>query len=115
VFCHYGQDTWEHVGRIVTRAEDKKRWEVGFGRKAMEDLVYRLRKRAEIRRQIPGRKSVQAGEKDRIADLLDESAAEIERLRKEVERLCVLYESDPHRTHVLHEGNCVTCATLGGA
>jgi hypothetical protein len=46
-----------------------------------QDLVYRLRKRAEIRRQIPGRKSVQEGKADRMADLLDEAATEIERLR----------------------------------
>ncbi len=46
------------------------------------DLVYRLRKRAEIRRQIPNRKSVQTGERDRIADLLEEAADEIERLRE---------------------------------
>lgn len=46
-----------------------------------EDLVYRLRKRAEIRRQIPSRKSVQEGKADRLADLLEEAAAEIERLR----------------------------------
>lgn len=46
-----------------------------------EDIVYRLRKRAEIRRQIPGRKSVQEGKPDRLADLLDEAATEIERLR----------------------------------
>lgn len=45
-----------------------------------EDLVYRLRKRAEIRRQIPTRKSVQEGASDRIADLLEEAANEIERL-----------------------------------
>lgn len=45
------------------------------------DLVYRLRKRAEIRRQIPTRKSVQEGQPDRIADLLEEAAAEIEQLR----------------------------------
>ena len=37
-----------------------------------EDLIYRLRKRAEIRRQISTRKSVQNGEPDRIADLLEE-------------------------------------------
>jgi hypothetical protein len=48
-----------------------------------EDLVYRLRKRAEIRRQIPGRKSVQEGQPDRIADILEEAADEIERLRNE--------------------------------
>jgi hypothetical protein len=40
----------------------------------MIDLVYRLRKRAEIRRQISTRKSVQEGKPDRIADLLDEAA-----------------------------------------
>lgn len=49
-----------------------------------DDLVYRLRKRAEIRRQIPGRKSVEEGKPDRIADLLEEAAAEIVRLRLEV-------------------------------
>lgn len=44
------------------------------------DIVYRLRKRAEIRRSIPTRKSVAAGEPDRIADLLEEAAAKIEAL-----------------------------------
>lgn len=46
-----------------------------------QDLVYRLRKRAEIRRQITTRKSVQEGKPDRIADLLEEAADEIDRLR----------------------------------
>jgi hypothetical protein len=46
-----------------------------------KDLVYRLRKRAEIRRQIPGRKSVEEGAPDRIADLLEEAANEIERVK----------------------------------
>lgn len=50
---------------------------------AAQSLVYRLRKRAEIRRQISDRKSVQEGAPDRIADLLDEAANEIESLRKE--------------------------------
>ena len=50
-----------------------------------QDLVYRLRKRAEIRRQIPSRKSVQEGKTDRIADLLEEAAKEIEKLRRDVE------------------------------
>jgi hypothetical protein len=45
-----------------------------------EDLVYRLRKRAEIRRQIPTRKSVQDNQPDRLSDLLEEAATEIERL-----------------------------------
>jgi hypothetical protein len=44
--------------------------------------VERLRRRAEIRRQITTRKSVQEGRPDRIADLLEEAASEIERLRK---------------------------------
>lgn len=42
------------------------------------DLIYRLRKRAEIRRQIPTRKSVQEGKPDRIADLLEEAAYALE-------------------------------------
>ncbi len=45
------------------------------------DIVYRLKKRAEIRRQIKDRKSVQEGKPDRIADILEEAAKEIERLR----------------------------------
>jgi hypothetical protein len=49
-----------------------------------EDLVYRLRKRAEIRRQIPSRKSVQEGAPDRIADLLEEAALEITRLQNQI-------------------------------
>ena len=47
-----------------------------------QSLVYRLRKRAEIRRNIQDRKSVQEGKTDRIADLLEEAANEIERLQK---------------------------------
>ena len=46
-----------------------------------EDIVYRLTKRAEIRRQIQDRKSVQEGKPDRIADLLEEAAEEITDLR----------------------------------
>lgn len=47
-----------------------------------QSLVYRLRKRAEIRRQIQGRKSVEEGKPDRIADLLEEAANRIEDLEK---------------------------------
>ena len=42
-------------------------------------LVYRLRKRAEIRRSIPRAKE---GYADRISDILEEAANEIERLRE---------------------------------
>lgn len=54
---------------------------------AQQSLVFRLRKRAEIRRQIPGRKSVEEGAPDRIANLLEEAANEIERLNTEVASL----------------------------
>ena len=46
-----------------------------------QDIVFRLRERARIRRQIPGRKSVEEGKPDRIADLLEEAASEIAMLR----------------------------------
>ena len=45
-----------------------------------QSLVFRLRKRAEIRRQIQDRKSVEEGKPDRISDLLEEAATEINRL-----------------------------------
>jgi hypothetical protein len=51
---------------------------------AEQSLVFRLRKRAEIRRQIPGRLAAVEGKPDRIANLLDEAADEIEELRKRV-------------------------------
>ena len=47
-----------------------------------QDIVYRLLKRAEIRRQIPTRRSVQEGRPDRLADLLEEAANEIQKLRE---------------------------------
>ena len=43
-----------------------------------DGLVFRLRERARIRRQIPGRKSVEEGKPDRIADLLEEAADALE-------------------------------------
>jgi hypothetical protein len=58
-----------------------------------QSLVFRLRKRAEIRRQIPGRKSVEEGKNDRIADLLEEAAREIESLVREKNDLQDLLKS----------------------
>jgi phage host-nuclease inhibitor protein Gam len=58
-----------------------------------EDLVQRLRKRAEIRRQITTRKSVQNNEPDRISDLLEEAAIQIEALKKQVELLSNAFET----------------------
>jgi hypothetical protein len=49
-----------------------------------QSLVFRLRKRAEIRRQIPGRLSATEGKPDKIANLLDEAADEIERYRNNI-------------------------------
>lgn len=43
----------------------------------LDDLIYRLKKRAEIRRQISTRKSVVEGKPDRIAELLEEAAAQL--------------------------------------
>ena len=50
-----------------------------------QTLVERLRTRASIRRSIKDRKSVQEGKPDRIADLLEEAAEEIERLDSTIE------------------------------
>lgn len=47
---------------------------------AKQSLVFRLRKRAEIRRNNKDRKSVQEGAPDRISDLLEEAASKIEHL-----------------------------------
>lgn len=57
-----------------------------------QGLVYRLRKRAEIRRQIADRKSVQEGKPDRIADLLEEAANEVESLKRQVVALKLLLD-----------------------
>lgn len=59
---------------------------------AEQSLVFRLRKRAEIRRQIKDRKSVQEGRPDRIATLLDEAADEIESLKNQVTALKVVLD-----------------------
>lgn len=47
-----------------------------------QTLVERLRIRATIRRNIPGRRSVQEGREDRLANLLDEAADRIEYLEQ---------------------------------
>lgn len=65
------------------------------------DLVYRLRKRAEIRRQITTRKSVQNGEPDRIAELLEEAANNIEHLENYNARLKECIEKTIDMNNVL--------------
>jgi len=74
-----------------------------------EDLVYRLRKRAEIRRQIPTRKSVQDNQPDRLSDLLDEAANEIERLNN----IKPLAWFDPSNNHVSLDMNDPLFTPLG--
>lgn len=63
-----------------------------------DDLVYRLRERARIRRQIPGRKSVQEGKTDRIADLLEEAAEALTQMARDLDkRHSSQFDSDnPH-------------------
>jgi len=75
-------------GAIVTSEVVKKVSDTEFHtlntiykQKQVNELVIKLRTRAEIRRQIDSRKSVQEGKPDRIADLLEEAADEIERLQ----------------------------------
>ena len=46
------------------------------------DIVYRLLKRAEIRRSITSRKSVLLNQPDRLNELLIEAANEIKELRE---------------------------------
>lgn len=59
------------------------------------NIIYMLLKRAEIRRSIPTRKSVQESKPDRIAELLEIAAEAIDERNKELERLrnkcCALY------------------------
>jgi hypothetical protein len=49
---------------------------------SQQSLIFRLRKRAEIRRNAANRKSVQDGAADRIADLLEEAADALEQKSK---------------------------------
>lgn len=57
-----------------------------------QTLVERLRNRAIIRRNAKGRKSVEEGKADRLADLLDEAAI-----------MCEMYALEGHGKMVLHE------------
>lgn len=72
-----------------------------------ESLVFRLRERARIRRQIPTRKSVLLGQPDRLADLLEEAADEIERLEHHID---YLNGRRPCKHGVFKDYFCVSCA-----
>lgn len=72
-----------------------------------ESLIYRLRKRAEIRRQISTRKSVQEGKADRIADLLEEAATALDFLQELADEECGYGDDCP--TFGSRHGKCVRC------
>jgi len=73
----------------------------------MEPLIYRLRKRAEIRRQISTRKSVQEGKPDRIADLLEEAATALDFVQELADEDCA-YADDCPDFGTKH-GRCIRC------
>lgn len=56
---------------------------------AQQSLVFRLYKRAEIRRQIPGRLAVTEGKPDKIANLLDEAADRIVELEQQIANMVI--------------------------
>ena len=60
-------------------------WKLWNDSNPEDDIVFRLETRADIRRQISSRKSVQEGKPDRISDLLEEAARIITILRKQIE------------------------------
>jgi hypothetical protein len=68
-----------------------------------EDLVYRLMKRAQIRRQCTTRKSVQNNEPDRIADLLEEAADKIQDLTRKYKDMHNLATQSMSRVHQLEK------------
>lgn len=71
--CGHSVSTYpEEVKKLATEAAiDRTHLKVDC--KLCDSLIYRLHTRADIRRNIPHRKSVQDGQPDRIADLLDEA------------------------------------------
>jgi hypothetical protein len=69
----------------------------------MNDLVYRLRERARIRRQIPSRKSVQEGAADRLSDLLEEAANGLQDKQGQIDALMLEYCVDDMSEEQLDE------------
>lgn len=61
-----------------------------------KDLVYHLRKRAEICKSISTHKSVQNNAPDRIDELLEEAADRIELLEELYELACIELAGDDH-------------------
>lgn len=61
------------------------------GKCNMQSLIERLKIRAEIRRNIKTRKSVQEGKPDRIADLLEEAALELEKKEEFIQKAFIAH------------------------
>lgn len=77
---------------------------------AKEPIIYRLRKRAEIRRQITTRKSVQEGKPDRIADLLEEAAEALDFVQELADEDCAYGDNCP--TFGSRHGRCLRCKAV---
>jgi len=75
-----------------------------------ESLIYRLRKRAEIRRQITTRKSVQEGKPDRIADLLEEAATALDFVQELADEDCNYGDNCP--IFGSRHGRCIRCRAV---
>lgn len=69
---YYNTLTINYTTRLLWEQLSEETREFYLRREATLDLIFRLRKRAQIRRSIP------RGEPDRIADLLEEAANAIE-------------------------------------
>jgi hypothetical protein len=72
----------QNLGLVVPLFANQNQTIVKF--EQLGSVEDRLMTRAIIRRQITSRKSVESGEHDRLADLLEEAAAEIVQLRNEL-------------------------------
>jgi hypothetical protein len=70
--------------------------------KESQSLVYRLRTRAQIRRNIQTRKSVQEGKPDKLADLLEEAAKEIKTLQVKLSTTDMLLEREKRAGLILY-------------
>jgi len=74
--CPSCREDYQRAGVLFNTEQEAMVWVEN-----RDDIVYRLKKRAEIRRTIPDRKSVMENKPDRISDLLEEAAQKITELR----------------------------------
>jgi hypothetical protein len=74
--CQACRDEYRKEGVVLETEQEAMAWLQNDN-----DIVYRLQRRAEIRRQIPNRKSVVENKPDHIVELLEEAAKKIMELR----------------------------------